>query len=355
MNTPPTDAPDTPDAAPLPPARAAHPKARAELRYEAPLWLPNRHAQTIVPALFARLPAVAYRRERWETPDGDFIELDWLVHDPAAGAPAPGRPLLVLFHGLEGSSTSHYARALMAAARTHGWHGVVPHFRSCSGPLNLLPRFYHLADSAEVDWVLRRLRRTHTGPLVAAGVSLGGNVLLRWLGERREDAAFVDAAAAVSAPLDVHAGGRALSQGFGRIYTRSFLKTLKTKAMHKLDQYPGLFDRQAMLASRTMYEFDNVVTAPLHGFRDTDDYWTRATTRPLLPQITVPTLVLNARNDPFLPGAVLPSRGDVSPAVELDQPRHGGHVGFMTGPFPGQIDWLSRRVLTFLAPFTDHG
>jgi predicted alpha/beta-fold hydrolase len=332
-------------------------EASVGMFYRAPLWLPNSHVQTIVPALFARLPAVTYRRERWDTPDGDFIELDWLTHEPHAQneAHTADTPLFVLFHGLEGSSGSHYARTLMSAARKLGWHGVVPHFRSCSGPLNLLPRFYHLADSAEVDWVLRRLRETPAATIGPRCVSLGGNVLLRWLGERREDASFLSAAAAISAPLDVHAGGRALSQGFGKLYTRNFLKTLKVKARQKLEQYPGLFDANAMLASRTMYEFDSVVTAPLHGFRDTDDYWTRATTRPLLPEITVPTLVLNARNDPFLPGAVLPARHEVSGAVELDQPQHGGHVGFMTGPFPGRIDWLSQRVFNYLTPFVAHG
>ncbi|MEX3930699.1 hydrolase [Paraburkholderia phymatum] len=331
-------------------------EATVDLLYRAPLWLPNSHIQTIVPALFGRRPVVAYRRERWDTPDGDFIDLDWLARDPLTGYRARAdAPLFVLFHGLEGSSDSHYARTLMAAAYARGWHGVVPHFRSCSGSMNLLPRFYHLADSNEVDWVLRRLRERHTGPIVAAGVSLGGNVLLRWLGERREDASIVAAAAAISAPLDVHAGGRALSQGLGMIYTRSFLKTLKQKAQQKLAQYPGLFDLDDVLASRTMYEFDDIVTAPLHGFRNADDYWTRATTRPLLPEIAVPTLVLNARNDPFLPGGVLPSRGEVSSAVQLDQPEHGGHVGFMTGPFPGRIDWLSRRVFGYFDPFTHHG
>jgi uncharacterized protein len=231
----------------------------------------------------------------------------------------------------------------------------VPHFRSCSGPLNLLPRFYHLADSNEVDWILRRLGATHSGPIIAAGVSLGGNVLLRWLCERESDASVISAAAAISAPLDVHAGGQAISQGFGMVYTRSFLKSLKRKGLAKLAQYPGLFDRDAMLAARTLYEFDNVVTAPLHGFRDTDDYWTSATTRPFLPRIAVPTLVLNARNDPFLPGCVLPTKADVSAAVTLDQPDHGGHVGFMTGPFPGRIDWLSQRVFAYLETHLDHG
>jgi uncharacterized protein len=334
---------------------AAVGQALVDLLYCPPRWLPNNHVQTIVPALFARRPAVDYRRERWDTPDGDFIDLDWLTDCEDGTAAAADAPLVVLFHGLEGSSDSHYARVLMAAARERGWHGVVPHFRSCSGPINLMPRLYHLADSDEVDWVLRRLRGVHRGPIVAVGVSLGGNVLLRWLGERCEDASFIAAAAAISTPLDVHAGGRALSQGFAMVYTLSFLKTLKRKALQKLDQYPGLFDRDAMLASRTMYEYDNIVTAPVHGFRNADDYWTRATTRPLLPHVAVPTLVLNARNDPFLPSAALPTRAEVSDAIELDQPEYGGHVGFMTGPFPGRIDWLSRRVFSYLAPFTRDG
>jgi predicted alpha/beta-fold hydrolase len=338
-------------------ARAALLGASYDTNYRAPFWLPGAHIQTIVPALFSRLPAPAYRRERWDTPDGDFIDVDWLDASRAGPASHNARnaPLFVLFHGLEGGSSSHYARALAAAAHARGWHAAIPHFRSCSGPLNLLPRFYHLADSAEVDWVLRRFAARHAGPLVVAGVSLGGNVLLHWLAQRREDAAIVAAAAAISAPLDVHAGGEMLAQGFGMIYTRSFLKTLKVKALQKLEQYPGLFDAQTVLASRTMYEFDNVVTAPLHGFRDTYDYYTQATIRPKLGEIAVPTLVLNARNDPFLPGRVLPARHEVSAAVELDQPEHGGHVGFMTGPFPGRSDWLAQRVFAYLSPFVSHG
>ncbi|MBN3854586.1 hydrolase [Paraburkholderia sp. Ac-20340] len=315
--------------------------------YRAPFWLPGAHIQTIIPALFSRLPLPAYRRERWDTPDGDFIELDWV--DSPAATPA-NAPLFVLFHGLEGSSGSHYARALAAAATARGWRAVIPHFRSCSGPMNLLPRFYHLADSAEVDWVLRRLAAQHAGPIVAAGVSLGGNVLLHWLAQQREDAQIVSAAAAISAPLDVHAGGKMLASGLGMIYTRSFLKTLKVKALQKLDQFPGLFDAQAVLATRNMYEFDNVVTAPLHGFQSAHDYWTQATVRPKLGEIVVPTLLLNARNDPFLPGEVLPARHEVSAAVELDQPENGGHVGFMTGPFPGRCEWLAQRVTDYLSP-----
>ncbi|CAN7493185.1 alpha/beta fold hydrolase [Trinickia sp. LjRoot230] len=340
----------------IPAADRAATDTLIDLLYCPPPWLPTSHAQTIIPALFARRPAVDYRRERWSTPDGDFIELDWLAYaTQSSSAPPADAPLLVVFHGLEGNSDSHYARVLMATACAFGWHGVVPHFRSCSGPLNLAPRFYHLADSDEVDWILRRLHEVHKGPIVAVGVSLGGNVLLRWLGQRGSDATFIAAAAAISTPLDVHAGGRALSQGFALVYTMNFLKTLKKKALLKLEQYPGLFDRDTMLASRTMYDYDNVVTAPLHGFRNTEDYWTRATTRPLLPNIAVPTLVLNARNDPFLPSTALPTRAEVSAVVELDQPEAGGHVGFMTGPFPGRINWLPRRVFSFLEPFARHG
>jgi predicted alpha/beta-fold hydrolase len=318
-----------------------------DLIYQPPRWLPNAHIQTIVPALLARVPQVTYRRERWNTPDGDFIELDWL--DPAGDACAP---LLVLFHGLEGNSSSHYARTLMAAVAAQGWRGVVPHFRSCSGPINLAPRFYHLGDSAEMDWILRRLRASHHGLLLVAGVSLGGNVLLRWLGERGEDAGhIVDAAAAISAPVDPSVGGVALSSGFNLLYTRSFLRTLKRKALIKAQQYPGLFDVAAALEARDFHVFDNIVTAPLHGFKDVEDYWKRAASKPVLRDITVPTLLLNARNDPFLPAHALPAARDVSAAIELDQPEYGGHVGFMTGPFPGRIGWLAQRVLGYFQPY----
>jgi len=187
--------------------------------YRAPFWLPNRHLQTIVPALWARKPPVHYRRERWDTPDGDFVDLDWLDAPSHAGA-----PVLVLFHGLEGNSQSHYARALMHQAGLRGWRAVVPHFRSCSGEMNLAPRFYHSGDSKEIDWILRRIRaRAPHASVLAAGVSLGGNALLRWLGEQGHAAEFVTAAAAVSAPLNLHAGGQALSGGFNLVYTRNFL------------------------------------------------------------------------------------------------------------------------------------
>jgi predicted alpha/beta-fold hydrolase len=306
--------------------------------YRAPLWLPGGHLQTIYPAVAIARPAVAYRRERWDTHDADFIDVDFVDGEP-------GQPMVVLFHGLEGSSGSHYARALMAALAARGWSGAVPHFRGCSGEANRAPRFYHSGDAGEIDWIVRRLRPRVGGKLYAAGVSLGGNALLRWLGESQHGAEIVDAACAVSAPLDLARGGAALSSGLNMLYTRMFLRSLKPKCLSKLEQFPGLFDRAALLGARDLYAFDNVVTAPLHGYRDTDDYWDRASARHVLDDITVPTLVLNARNDPFLPGEHLPSTA--APCVTLEYPSDGGHVGFATGPLPGRIDWLPRRLLDF--------
>lgn len=313
--------------------------------YRAPAWLPGGHLQTLYASLLAPRPHVTYQRERWDTPDGDFIDLDWTQLRDAVN----GSPLVVLFHGLEGSSHSQYAFALMAATRNRGWRGVVVHFRGCSGELNRLPRAYHSGDSTEIDWILRHLKRDNPStPLFAAGVSLGGNALLKWLGEQRDAAnAVVEGAAAVSAPVDLMASGDALGRGFNMIYTRNFLATMRRKTLAKLALFPQLCDRERMLDARTLREFDNIVTAPLHGYRDTDDYWTRASSKPLLRHIAVPTLMINARNDPFLPAAALPSADEVSAAVTAEFPATGGHVGFVTGNFPGCLDWLPQRLLNF--------
>ena len=311
--------------------------------YRAPWWLPGGHAQTIWAKLVSP-PRVAWRRERWDTPDGDFIDVDW-------AGPADAARTLAVFHGLEGSSDSHYARALADAGTREGWRVAVVHFRGCSGEPNRLPRAYHSGDSAEADWILRRLRE-RSPALCAAGVSLGGNVLLRWLGERGDAAAeVVDAAAAVSAPVDLAAADRALSRGFSRVvYANHFLQTLKAKSLAKLARFPGIFDGDRARAARTLYEFDDAVTAPLHGFRDAADYYARASSGPVLRAIRVPTLALNASNDPFLPLAALErATQGAAPAVRLESPPGGGHVGFVTSPFPGRHGWLAPRILRFLA------
>jgi predicted alpha/beta-fold hydrolase len=316
------------------------------MTYSAPRWLPNGHLQTIYPAKCIAKPPIRYRRERWPTPDSDFIDVDFVDG-------APGQPFIVLFHGLEGSSDSHYARALMAEIARRGWSGAVPHFRGCSGEPNHAPRFYHSGDAQEVDWVLRRLRSRHCGKFYAVGVSLGGNALLRWLGESQHKAEIIDAACAISAPLDLAQGGAALSSGFNIVYTYNFLKTLKPKCLQKLEQYPDLFNREEMLAARDLHQFDNVVTAPLHGYQNADDYWNRASAKHILADITVPTLVLNAQNDPFLPGCHLPRIA--SACVTLDYPLEGGHVGFAVGRLPGQLNWLPQRVMRFLEGESNDG
>jgi len=311
--------------------------------YRAPAWLPGGHLQTIYPALTPRLPAFAYRRARWELPDGDFLDLDWLDGPDAA-------PLVVLFHGLEGSSRSHYALALMGALRDRGWRGVVAHFRGCSGEPNRLPRAYHAGDSETVGAVLGQLAPlAGAAPLHAVGVSLGGNALLKWLGEAGAQAGrLVRRAAAVSAPVDMVAAGRALDRGCNRVYARHFLASLKAKIRAKREIHPGLLDGVDLDALRSLRAFDDRVTAPLHGFRDAEDYWRRSGAKPWLQGIAVPSLILHALNDPFLPREALPGREAVSAGVRLDYPAQGGHAGFMTGPFPGRLDWLPRRLLAFL-------
>ena len=317
--------------------------------YRAPAWLPGGHLQTIWPALHARRvagPRIGWRRERWDTPDGDFVDVDWL----AAPAPPPGAPLLVLFHGLEGSSRSHYAEAFAGWARAQGLGLAVPHFRGCSGELNRAPRAYHSGDFAEIGWMLARLAAAQQarggGPLLAVGVSLGGNALLRWAAEAgAAAAAHVAAVAAVCAPLDLAAGSRAIGRGFNRqVYTRVFLRSMKAKARAKLRQHPGLFDAARLRAARDVWAFDDVFTAPLHGFAGVADYYRRASALPLLADIRLPALALNARNDPFVPAESLPRPGRVGPHVTLWQPEGGGHVGFCQGRAPGHLFWLPRAV-----------
>jgi len=309
-----------------------------QTNYQSPVWMRNGHLQTIIPATLFKTPKIVYRRERWITPDNDFIDLDYV--DAAETA-----PLLVMFHGLEGSSKSHYARSLMAEVKSCEWAGVVVHFRGCSGELNKAPRFYHSGDSAEINWVLQRMRQQFPQrTLFACGVSLGGNALLRWLGENQHQADFIQAACAISAPLDLAQGGIALAKGLSKIYTTVFLRTLKQKCRKKLLQYPGLFDCEKMLAAKSLYEFDNVVTAPLHGYDNTEDYWYRASAKHILDDITLPTLVLNAQNDPFLPGKYLPTAASAS--VTLEYPKHGGHVGFSAG-WSADNRWLSAHILQF--------
>jgi predicted alpha/beta-fold hydrolase len=322
--------------------------------YRAPSWLAGGHAQTIYPYILTR-PPVRYRRERVDAPDSDFWDVDWLEASSSAatstGAQPP--PLVVLFHGLEGGSSSHYARALMTHLAAIGWKGVVPHFRGCGGELNRHPRAYHSGDYEDVGAMLAtiRARMDRDAPgttMYAVGVSLGGSALLNWVGRAGNEASdTIKAAAAVSAPIDLSAAGVAIGRGLNRVYSRHFLSTLRPKGLAMAKRFPGVLDPVRLRRVKSMYDFDEVVTAPLHGFAGADDYWRRASSRPWLSKIAIPTLILNARNDPFVPAASLPSRGEVSSMVLLEQPEHGGHAGFLSPPFPGHLNWLPRRLIQF--------
>jgi uncharacterized protein len=314
--------------------------------YRAPWWLPGGNLQTIWPRLFSRprlAEAPPLDRERWRAPDGDFIDVDHL-------SGANGSPWLVMFHGLEGDSSSRYAIAFAQAARARGWRFSIPHFRGCSGEINLAPRSYHSGDFEEIGWMLERIRDRAGAPVLAAGVSLGGNALLRYVEEAGDSAArLVRAVASISAPLDLVASGAAIDRGLNRqIYTRYFLRSMIPNALAKWQQHPGLFDRDKLAAATTLREFDDAFTAQLHGFKDVDDYWTRASAKPHLADIRVPALVLNARNDPFVPGWSLPTAAEAGSMVTLWQPDDGGHVGFGSGPWPGHVHAMPEAVCDWL-------
>ena len=348
------------------------------MKYIAPIWLPGGNLQTIwaatqsikslKPQLESPSSANLYRRERWTTPDSDFVDVDYAHsadHDTRQNADlkpdqnSSKRPLLVLFHGLEGSSRSHYALAFAKVAKQRGWAYAVPHFRGCSGEINRAPRAYHSGDYEEVGWMLARLKAAHDaghgaaggGPIIAVGISLGGNALMRWAQEAGTTAAqTVQAVASVCSPLDLTASGAAIGKGFNRmVYTRMFLKSMKPQAMRRLAMYPGLFDATALKMSRDLYEFDNIFTAPVHGFKNTDDYWFRASAKPHMHRIKLPALALNAINDPFIPAWSLPKSDSVSPHVTLWQPAQGGHVGFPQGKFPALVMAMPEAVSSWLA------
>jgi uncharacterized protein len=309
--------------------------------FKAPWWLKGGHAQTLF-AYLKKRPEVAYRRERVTTPDGDFVDWDWVDGEP-------DKPVLALFHGLEGGSQSHYARHLMLACQAQGWTGVVCHFRGCSGEMNHSLNTYHSGAWTEVDWMLKRLaveRPQQTR--FAAGVSLGGNALTRWAGTLGEAAKpVVSAAAAVSGPLSLGISSESIASGFNKIYTANFLRTMRKKAAAKAAQHPGQFDLSKVVNCQTLAQFDDHYTAPIHGYLSACDYYERASARPVIKDIRLPFLLLNAANDPFVPAHLFPKASEASQSVTLEQPASGGHVGFVTGPFPGQLDWLPQRLLSF--------
>jgi len=307
-------------------------------------FLESPHAQTVYAALLRPVRTPALFRERWDTPDGDFVDVDFLPAPPQA-------PHLLILHGLEGSAKASYVGELLRGAQRRGWGAAALNFRGCSGEQNRLARFYHSGDTADAHFVANRLRSRIRGPLFGVGFSLGGNVLLALLARTGEDAPL-DAAAAVSVPYDLAACARALDSGAGlyRLYRLWFLRSLRRKALRKLRKHPGIFDGRTVSAARGIEAFDAAVTAPLHGFRDAADYYAQSSSGPLLGQIRRPTLLINAKDDP-LAVSPLPEVAISNSLLAAVQPDHGGHVGFVAGSILRPRYWAERTALEFLGTF----
>ncbi len=293
-------------------------------------WIRGPHRQTVWNRLFRRQVEVTTTRARWTTPDGDFLDLEF-ADGPVAS------PQLLVVHGLEGSSRRKYVRGLLALAVARGWRGVALNFRGCSGTLNRGPRLYHSGETGDLDWVIGELAKRDPGAsILPVGVSLGGNVLLKWLGEEGSAATDeVRAAVAISVPFDLAQSAQQMSRGAGRLYTHFFLKTLKPKALAKARQFPGVLDEATIRRARNWKQYDDAATARLHGFRDADDYWAQSSSMRYLDAIRRPTLLISAADDPFIPESCLPREiVERSAWLEAEFTERGGHAGFVSGSLP---------------------
>lgn len=278
-------------------------------------------------------------------PDGDFLDLD------RVGA-ASNVPILIVLHGLEGSSRSKHVRRLLGAVSQVGWEGLAMNFRSCSGEPNRLRRAYHGGETTDLAWVIQRLAtQDPQRAIVCVGVSLGGNVLLKYLGEQAEHAPVqLRAAVAISTPFDLSVSVKQMESRIGRMYMQGLLSSLKRKTWAKLQQYPDLVDPTALRAVRTIADFDHLVTGPIHGFADGPAYWRSSSSISFLATIRRPTLLINATDDPFYPAGALPTRAVVeNPALTATFVKRGGHLGFISGRWPGRpVFWAEQQTMAFL-------
>ncbi|MGH7470422.1 MAG: YheT family hydrolase [Longimicrobiales bacterium] len=311
--------------------------------FQAAWWLPSPHGQTVAGRLLRRPRAPVFERIRLDTPDGDFLDLD-VPQQPTGQA-----PLVVLFHGLEGSARRGYAINTYNELRARGMGAMGVNFRSCSGELNRTARFYHSGETGDLRLVFDYLVARYPGrPLGAVGFSLGGNALLKYLGEEGHSAR-VDCAVAVSVPYDLLAGARLLEASpMGRFYSRVFIKSLILKAEAKVSLLADQCDLERVRRARTFYQFDDAATAPLHGFASADDYYARSSSGPFVERIRRPTLLLHAKDDPFVPVAAIPRQACArNPCVHPVITRQGGHVGFIGGPPWAPRFWAERQVARF--------
>lgn len=288
-----------------------------------------------------RSPPLTTVNKRLELPDGDFIDLAWL--------PGGSGPIVVVLHGLTGSIQSKYARGLLVQVQALGWRGVLMHFRGASGEPNRLARGYHSGETGDFDYVVKRLRRRHPkAPLAAVGYSLGGNVLVKWLGEQGQNSCL-SAAVAVSVPFDLGRCAQAINQGFSRTYQANLLKDMRRIAVEKFAQVEAPFQLPDLAGCKDFFSFDDAFTAPLFGFENVQDYYAQASSRQYLPAITTPTLLVHAQDDPFMSPQVVPDATELPPAVRLELSAHGGHVGFVSSNRLGRPNyWLEQRIPDFL-------
>ncbi len=322
--------------------------------FKAPWWLRNAHAQTMFPSLpWAWKSRPKLRRETLELPDGDVTAVDWMIESDSLPDAAP---LLVILHGLEGSAESSYARMLMDAVFARGWRSCVLHFRDCGDYRNRLPRRYHAGETNDLKYFLTRLQAHregsgNPGPVLAVGYSLGGNVLLKYLGESESETPLA-AATAVCVPLDLHICSESLNRGFSKTYQYYLLKRMKRAVAGKFDRHTAAFDWERAMGARTFAEFDDAVTAPLHGFTGMQDYYDRCSSTHFLSRIERPTLVINALDDPFMSPDVVPASDQISEDVTIEVSDGGGHVGFVSGGTPWRPTfYLPDRIIEFLEPF----
>jgi len=315
-------------------------------QFRAAWWLSNRHAQTLYPVLFRRQPSVELIKETLELPDGDFIDLVWSTKREG--------PIVILLHGLEGGIDSHYARGLLKTVVDNGWTGVLMHFRGCSGRHNRLTRGYHSGDTGDLKHLLMTLNsRYPEQPIAAVGISLGGNVLLKYLGESGA-ASMLTAAMAVSVPFDLANGAKTLDSGFARVYQYHLIRRCARKIRDKFRHRPAPIDLDRLTQWNNFYQFDHHVTAPLHGFKSADEYYRLCSSRYYLKTIVTPTLMLNSCDDPFMTKEAIPREHELSPACLLELSKHGGHVGFIYGKVPGMARfWVENRMREFLRAYLE--
>jgi predicted alpha/beta-fold hydrolase len=317
-------------------------------KFRPPWWLRNPHAQTLWAAMVLRLPTHTTTRERLTTPDDDFVDIDWSdahIHSNCAIASIDKTPIVVIFHGLAGSSASPYVGALMHGLDALGYRSVAMNFRGCSGEPNLKRESYHSAHTKDIRFVIDTVaQRFPNAPLAATGYSLGGNALLKYVATHQHNP--LNHAVSVSPPLQLAEGAKRMAHGLSRMYQRRLVDQLKQALDNKHRHYPALgIDQIGYRNAVTFREFDEAATVPLHGFKSVDDYYSKASTLQDLPSIETPTHILFAVDDPFFTPACVPATDAMSKDVTFELTTHGGHVAFVSGNVPSfGRSWLQARV-----------